>query len=193
MSPELLDPDHFGFENSRPTKGSDCYAFGMVVLEVLTGQPPFPHYRNLVVMRKVTEGHRPGRPEGKKGVWFTDDLWGVLESCWETQCESRPSIKTVLECLGRASWPLPRICDDSEAGTNDESGSTTSDTCVSPHILWSLEVILNSLFIADQTIMQGSDRFSVVSQFVCDVEALTTIHTDEGQFPPNFMVKGKAK
>jgi len=35
-SPELLDPDRFGISDSdcRPTKQSDCYAFGMVVYEV---------------------------------------------------------------------------------------------------------------------------------------------------------------
>jgi serine/threonine protein kinase len=44
MSPELLDPDRFGRENGRPTKDSDCYALGMVILEVLSGKPPFPNY-----------------------------------------------------------------------------------------------------------------------------------------------------
>ena len=34
MSPELLYPAMFGFDNSRPTKQSDCYAFGMVIYEV---------------------------------------------------------------------------------------------------------------------------------------------------------------
>jgi len=34
MSPELLDPDRFGFADDRPTKQSDCYALGMVVYEV---------------------------------------------------------------------------------------------------------------------------------------------------------------
>jgi len=34
MSPELLDPDRFGITEPRPTKQSDCYAFGMVMYEV---------------------------------------------------------------------------------------------------------------------------------------------------------------
>ena len=33
MSPELLDPTHFGSEG-RPTCESDCYALGMVIYEV---------------------------------------------------------------------------------------------------------------------------------------------------------------
>jgi serine/threonine protein kinase len=62
MSPELLDPDQFGFEDSRPTKESDCYALGMVIYEVLSGQAPFTPYKDFIVMRKVTEGERPERP-----------------------------------------------------------------------------------------------------------------------------------
>ena len=37
MSPELLDPERFGVPESecnRPTRQSDCYAFGMVIYEV---------------------------------------------------------------------------------------------------------------------------------------------------------------
>ena len=40
MSPELLHPEQFGSDYGRPTKESDCYALGMVIYEVLTGQPP---------------------------------------------------------------------------------------------------------------------------------------------------------
>jgi len=109
MSPEILDPDLFGFKDSRPTKESDCYALGMVVLEVLSGRPPFTPDKDFIVMRKVIDGERPVRPEGLEGAWFTDDLWRMLELCWTAQPDSRPSIEAVLECLERVSgtWKPP--------------------------------------------------------------------------------------
>jgi serine/threonine protein kinase len=78
MSPELLHPEQFGFDNSRPTRESDYYALGMVIYEVLTGEPPFAQLKTHVVARKVTDGKRPGRPEGIRGTWFTDDLWEIV-------------------------------------------------------------------------------------------------------------------
>ena len=103
MSPELLSPDQFGLDDSRPTTESDCYALGMVIYEVLSGQTPFMSLKDFVVMRKVVDGERPARPEGTKGVWFTDDLWGTMELCWATQPDSRPNIATVFECLEHIS------------------------------------------------------------------------------------------
>ena len=81
MSPELLDPEPFGLKDGCPTKKSDCYALGMVIYEVLAGRPPFSEYKDTVVIRKVTEGERPGRPRGAQAAWFTDGLWGMLELC----------------------------------------------------------------------------------------------------------------
>ncbi|KAF9786281.1 kinase-like domain-containing protein [Thelephora terrestris] len=110
MSPELLHPEHFGLVHSNPTGESDCYALGMVIYEVLTGQVPFPQCKDYVIIRKVVDGERPARPEGPNKVWFTDDLWKTMGLCWESQAWNRPSIGHVLECLKRASstWkPLP--------------------------------------------------------------------------------------
>jgi len=133
MSPELLDPDQFGFENSRPTKESDCYALGMVILEVLSGQAPFTRYKEFVVMRKVIEGERPGRPEGAEGVWFTDDFWRMLENCWSSQPKDRPTVEAILERLERAStvWqPLPPSA-DCDAQTETETDTDESHSIVS--------------------------------------------------------------
>jgi serine/threonine protein kinase len=69
MSPERLNPNQFGLENSRPTKESDCYALGMVILEVLTGQAPFQEVQNdFLIMQRVLEGKHPGRPQGVEGM-----------------------------------------------------------------------------------------------------------------------------
>ena len=123
MSPELLHPEQFGSDNSRPTKESDCFALGMVIFEVLTGQPPFASLKDHIVARKVIDGERPERPGGIKGTWFTDDLWEVLGFCWAAHAQSRPSVGAVWECLECVSstWkPLPpQVNEDVEMREND--------------------------------------------------------------------------
>ena len=56
MSPELIDPESFNLTESRPTKESDCYALGMVIYEVLSGQTPFAPSRGLPIILKVMGG-----------------------------------------------------------------------------------------------------------------------------------------
>ena len=100
MGPELLRPGSFSFEDGRLTKGSDCYALGMVILEVLSGEAPFANDNAVGVMQKVINGKRPERPTE---VWFTDDLWGTLEQCWSSQPKMRPTAEVVLERLEQVS------------------------------------------------------------------------------------------
>ena len=110
MGPELLNPQRFGFKDSRPTRHSDCYALGMVVYEVLSRRVPFYQDADLVVVVHVAEGKRPDWPRGAEGAWFTDDVWMILERCWTRKPWSRPSTKDVLQCVEKASrsWiPLP--------------------------------------------------------------------------------------
>ena len=122
MSPELLDSSRFGLRHRRPSKESDCYALGMVILEVLTGQAPFPRHANLIVMQKVLGDVRPGRPKGAKGAWFTDDLWGMLRQCWAAQQENRPGVEAVLDCLVQVSrvWKPPTQQADEDTQTSDD-------------------------------------------------------------------------
>ena len=111
MSPELLTSDQSGPNSGRLTKQSDCYAFGMVIYEVLSGRVPFSQLKHYTVIRKVMDGERPERPRGAEGALFTDELWHMVTQCWATQPESRPSVAAVLECLER----VPR---DSEPPTS---------------------------------------------------------------------------
>ena len=108
MSPELLTLDQPGLKNGRPTKQSDCYALGMVIYEVLSGQAPFARFGPYIVVRKVMDGEHPKRPKGVEGAWFTGNLWRMLNRCWATRPENRPSIAAVLACLESISKdPVP--------------------------------------------------------------------------------------
>jgi len=121
MSPELLHPEKCGLDDSHPTKESDRYALGMVIYEVLTGEAPFTPVKDYIVMRMVINGERPGRPEGAKGTWFTDDLWRMLNLCWAKQPQNRPSIGAVRERLEQVSstWkPLYSGLEKDEYGWN---------------------------------------------------------------------------
>ena len=105
MSPELFLPQRFGIKDGRPTKQSDCYALGMVVYEVLRGKVPYHRDGGYIVIAKVIDGHRPRRPRGPEGTWFTDGIWSVLKHCWKPNPGDRPSIPEVLRSL--KTWMPP--------------------------------------------------------------------------------------
>ena len=130
MSPELLTLDHSGLKNGRPTKESDCYALGMVIYEVLSNRTPFSQFNHCIVIRKVMDGERPERLEGAEGAWFADDLWRMLNLCWETQPKGRPSVAEVLECLERVSRdPRPLFLqEDGDFVMEEDDLNITSDS-----------------------------------------------------------------
>ena len=129
-SPELLVPNQFGLKESRPTEASDCYALGMVIYEVLSGQTPFFQYSNLAVVWKILEGERPKRPQGEQGMWFTDDIWEISERCWKPQPGDRISAETALLGLdgNPLSGPPSNANGGAETGANDQSDATPSDS-----------------------------------------------------------------
>ena len=125
MSPELFDS-----EAHRQTKGSDCYALGMVIYEVLSRRIPFYRYKDFAIVGRVIKGERPERPQGPEGVvGFTDAVWEVLELCWKSLPRDRPSIEDVLKCMKKAatSWTPPSPL---STGVSSTADSPTSDTSV---------------------------------------------------------------
>ena len=100
MSPELIAPDRFELRDDRPTMASDCYAFGMVVYEVISGHLPFHEDNDIAASLKVIAGEHPRRVHG-----FADNLWEMLGLCWAAQPNDRPSIEEVLQCLEGVSNP----------------------------------------------------------------------------------------
>ena len=131
MSPELIDPESFGLTETRPTKESDCYALGMVIYEVLSGQTPFSPWNAFLVTNKVLQRERPKRPEGYRGARFTGDIWGTLELCWKHEPGERTSVNAVLLCLeGASSLPRPDVGGIVESDTHEQPYLTTNDSGV---------------------------------------------------------------
>ncbi|KAF9648298.1 kinase-like protein [Thelephora ganbajun] len=104
MAPELMHPEAFGFTGkflkSVPSKGTDIYAIGMTILEVLTGCRPFNDVtKTVTVICKVMNGDRPVRPPSG----FSDILWELTAATWAEQQvqqpQMRPSVSTVLDRL----------------------------------------------------------------------------------------------
>ncbi|CAE6507029.1 unnamed protein product, partial [Rhizoctonia solani] len=83
------------------TTQSDVYALGMTILEIFTGEAPYPECRHdFVIMRKVEKGILPDRPlerlkDDKKG----NMMWNLLVKCWSGDPNERPSSRQVVDTL----------------------------------------------------------------------------------------------
>ena len=144
MGPELFDPEKFGLKEARPTKRSDSYALGMLIYEVLSRRVPLSQHHDYVVVAKILKGERPRRPHGVGGMWFTNEVWGILQRCWEPTPNDRPGIEDVLQCLEEASrsWTPPsprtmaRILNSNTKESTDGSEISSLSQSLSYHPSW---------------------------------------------------------
>ena len=80
------------------------------LMKIYTGRIPFHNLtRDSTVMKKVLEGSRPPRPADTS--LLSDEIWKVIEMCWNQEPQDRPSAESVIERL-----PLADIVDDRPSG-----------------------------------------------------------------------------
>ncbi|KAF9792050.1 kinase-like domain-containing protein [Thelephora terrestris] len=99
MAPELLCPSHFNKPRCQVSKESDVYAFGMVILQVLTSLIPFRKLQHTEISYKVIQGERPKMPEDAQTMGISQDLWDLLGRCWLADSTQRPRIEVVFQHL----------------------------------------------------------------------------------------------
>jgi len=97
----------------------------MVIYETISGHIPFHKDADLTVFMKVVEGKHPPR-----GVKFTAGLWGMLERCWASGPNDRPSIEDVFQCLVTTSNlsepPSPRADEGIDEDGDWDSATSSS-------------------------------------------------------------------
>ncbi|KAF9457807.1 kinase-like domain-containing protein [Collybia nuda] len=98
-APEILFPGDVS--PARPTKFSDIYSFGSVMLQILTGQAPYNRQISTQIAvyinrckRDTAHPQRPARPS-----FISDDLWAFMKQCWRSIPEERLCAESVYNFL----------------------------------------------------------------------------------------------
>ncbi|XP_044481427.1 integrin-linked protein kinase 1-like [Mangifera indica] len=88
MAPEV-------FKHRKYDKKVDVFSFGMILYEMLEGEPPFSHMEPYEAAKYVAEGHRPScRAKG-----YIPELRELTERCWDADMNKRPSFLEILKKL----------------------------------------------------------------------------------------------
>ncbi|KAG0707570.1 kinase-like domain-containing protein [Suillus ampliporus] len=96
MAPELLVEQEDG-RQVRPSKQSDIYSFGGIMLQVLTNKIPYYHFSNdAAIILCIAKSEMPSR---SRYPAQPDKYWHFIEQCWSADPQDRPSTNRVNEVI----------------------------------------------------------------------------------------------
>ncbi|KAH8109426.1 kinase-like domain-containing protein, partial [Phellopilus nigrolimitatus] len=75
---------------------ADMWAFGMVIIELLTGNYPFQENRSQIIFLRIERRLFPPRPDS---VECSEKLWDLTQRCWNKKPTERPKAKDALEII----------------------------------------------------------------------------------------------
>jgi len=78
------------------SKAADVFAFGIFAAELYTGAAPFEKETSAVAAQNHGKGKRPEMSEDARQRGLTDEIWELLESCWEQKPKKRPAMEEVV-------------------------------------------------------------------------------------------------
>jgi len=98
MAPELLLD-----EVSVRTTTTDVFSFGRLIIEILTGEHPFPEVKGHRVTLVASQRALPDRPMGIAVTRGLDDnMWDLVKDCCNIKPDLRPKMGVVLSRLRAA-------------------------------------------------------------------------------------------
>ncbi|KAF9646106.1 kinase-like protein [Thelephora ganbajun] len=109
-APELLDAFSNESKKRTPTVKSDIYALSMVIIELYTGNIPFPDRQDPSVILMVARGERPSKPVSAEALGLTPAVWELTKRCWHKKSAKRPDTPEILAHLeNKKVIPLPSL------------------------------------------------------------------------------------
>ncbi|KIO22245.1 carbohydrate-binding module family 1 protein, partial [Tulasnella calospora MUT 4182] len=97
-----MAPEFFEVEGPRPTCESDVFAFGGLVLAVLSGRPPFAGLPSANIILSVVQGQHP-KLDQHPPLKAEDSLWLLMVKCWAQKRDLRPPMIEVVNEVSPAS------------------------------------------------------------------------------------------
>ncbi|KAG8694412.1 hypothetical protein FRC09_009865 [Ceratobasidium sp. 395] len=91
-------PEKYLAESTLPDKATDVWAFGCLIMKILTGHDPFREARTTYgVIRAVTSGQRPYERLDCDNL----QLWHMASSCWTEGLLQRPVATSLAVRIGK--------------------------------------------------------------------------------------------
>ncbi|KAG8739710.1 hypothetical protein FRC10_005252 [Ceratobasidium sp. 414] len=154
------------FEEDTPVlqTASDVWGWAMVALELISGRPPYYQTRQShTVMLDIRLNKRPIRAKHADFEQYAlkpDEMWALLERCWEFEPEKRPTIDEVLVVLEKMTGRCAGS--DTEAVQQCRKLSTDSPAAFTPELASSL----NNLSVSLSGLGRREEALSAVQEAV---------------------------
>lgn len=88
-------------EDAESTTMSDVYAFGSLILQVMTGKLPYITFNSDMGVIKAIWGGATPSPEDYPELPASDPLWSVMRECWDEDPSQRPTMERLVTKLRR--------------------------------------------------------------------------------------------
>jgi serine/threonine protein kinase len=97
MAPEMYEEGDYDFK-------VDVFSFGLILYEIFTNKAVFGgDLSPPQIMNRALTGKRPRVPDNISGFART-----LIESCWSTEPQSRPSFCDILDTLRQHDYKITR-------------------------------------------------------------------------------------